>query len=251
MIYFSENPIQIWQPNIIRLDLEEDKGFIYLSLNTYDQAVLIADRFSNDPELVCRKLGGDRNQEEVYRYMLKILPRPINILAPFYHLIDNSVTMDVNDMKQLIGVLSYMSMHLDFNIMIKVPREVRANLIYSKSILLDYLRHFEDFTFQISTIQNHIVNNGSVGYNNNYNSYDTSIASSEVEVKETGYGYTEEEAAAFLAGWADDDEEEVKEEIKEEIKEEVKEEKKEVGSSFVEQSNEVDAYNDIIKRLST
>lgn len=157
MIYYSEKPIKTWQPNLIMLDLEDDLGYIYVTRNTYDQAVLIADRFNHDAELVTKKLGGVRNQEDTSSYMVAVLPDPINILTPFYHLIDNSVKIDPENTRQAIGVLSYISMSVDFNMMLKVPPEVRANLVFTKSILLDYQRHFEDFNFKIISDESHIV----------------------------------------------------------------------------------------------
>ena len=156
MIYYSENPLKTWQPNLIMLDLEDDLGHIYVTRNTYDQAVLIADRFNHDAELVANKLGCVRNQEDTSSYMVAVLPDPINILTPFYHLIDSNVKLDPENTRQAIGVLSYMSMSIDFNMMLKVPYEVRANLVFTKSILLDYQRHFEDFNFRILDDSDHI-----------------------------------------------------------------------------------------------
>lgn len=161
MIYFSETPLKMWQPNLIMLDLEDDMGHIYVTRNTYDQAVLISDRFNHDADLVSQKLGSTINQEDVTSFMVAILPNPINILTPFYHLIDKSVKLDTENLKQVIGVLSYLSTHLDLNMLLKVPAEVRANLVYTKSILTDYQGHFEDFNFRISSNAGHIQPEGS------------------------------------------------------------------------------------------
>jgi hypothetical protein len=160
MIYFSESPLKAWQPNLIMLDLEDDIGHIYVTRNTYDQAVLLSDRFNHEPDLVMDKLGCPKTQEDTVSYMIAVLPLPINILVPFYNLIDSSVKLDVENIKQVIGVLSYMSMNLDFNMILKVPFEVRANLVFTKSILLDYQGHFEDFNFRITSAPGHIVREG-------------------------------------------------------------------------------------------
>lgn len=158
MIYFSETPLKMWQPNLIMLDLEDNLGHIYVTRNTYDQAVIISDRFNHDTDLVLQKLGTSNMQEDVTSFMVAVLPSPINILTPFYNLVDKSVKMNVDDLKQVVGVLSYLSTNLDFNMMLKVPFEVRANLVYTKSILLDYQGHFEDFNFKISNDNGHILN---------------------------------------------------------------------------------------------
>lgn len=157
MIYYSKEPINTWHRNLIMLDLEDDMGHIYITRNTYDQAVLIADRFNHNPDLVLEKLGCEASQSDAASYMVAVLPDPINILTPFYHLIDSRVQLDVEDLRQTIGVLSYISMSIDFNMMLKVPFEVRANLIFTKSILLDYQGHFEDFNFKINREERHII----------------------------------------------------------------------------------------------
>lgn len=157
MIFYSKEGLDNWQPNLIMLDLEDDLGHLYITRNTYDQAILLSDRFNHSTELIMQKLGCTTTQEDVASYMVAILPSPINILTPFYHLIDSDVQLDVDNIKQVIGVLSYMSMSLDFNTMLKVPYEVRANLVFTKSILLDYQGHFEDFNFRISDNVRHIV----------------------------------------------------------------------------------------------
>lgn len=157
MIYYSENPITTWQPNLIMLDLEDDLGHIFVTRNTYDEAVLLSDRFDHDTDLITKRIGGVSMQEDVVSYMIAVLPAPINILAPFYHLIDSSVKIDVENMRQTIGVLSYISMSINFNTILKVPFEIRANLVFTKSILLEYQSHFEDFSFRISPNQGHIL----------------------------------------------------------------------------------------------
>ncbi len=149
MIFYTETYIKSWQPNMIYLDLEYDLGHIYLSRNTYDQCILIADRFSYDLNNVESKLGLQKNQKEIVEYMSNVLPSPVNILVPFYNLIDKSVKLDIDNIKQLIGVLSYMSFSFDFNMCLKVPPEIRANLCFTKSILIEYQKHFEEFNFKI------------------------------------------------------------------------------------------------------
>jgi hypothetical protein len=157
MIYFTKSPLKTWQPNLIQLDLEDDLGHIYVSRNTYDQSVIINDWFGGDIELVKKKVGGNPNQDDIIDYMQNVIPSPINILVPFYNLIGQEVLLNIDDIKQLVGVLSFISMSLDFKMMLKVPFEVRANLTYTKSILIDYQNHFDDFNFKIYDYERHII----------------------------------------------------------------------------------------------
>lgn len=203
MIYFSETPLKMWQPNLIMLDLEDDMGHIYVTRNTYDQAVLISDRFNHDADLVTQKLGCANNQEDVTSFMVATLPTPISILTPFYNLIDKNVKLDVENLKQVIGVLSYLSMNLDFNMMLKVPFEVRANLVFTKSILLDYQGHFEDFNFKISESNGHILSDRTSVSSQGDNRSRADREDFELEPKrEEEKGFDE---AAFFAdlGWDD------------------------------------------------
>lgn len=149
MILYSKEPLNSTQTYLIMLDLEDDLGYLYVTRNTYDQALLLSDRFNYDIDLVIKKLGCPEIQEDVVSYMKAILPSPLNSLAPFYHLVDKDVSMDTNDIKQLIGVLSYLSMNLDFNMMLKVPFEVRANLYFSKSILMAYQDLYDDYNLKL------------------------------------------------------------------------------------------------------
>ena len=83
VIYFSEQKIKVWQPNMIMLDMNDDLGHIYVSRNTYDQAVLISDRFEHDTQLVHDKLGcGDgQDQNPPHGGTGKIDPDGYNVYA--------------------------------------------------------------------------------------------------------------------------------------------------------------------------
>lgn len=156
MIYHSDEKIDVWQKNVMMLDLEDDMGYLYVTRNTYDQAVILNDRFGHSSSALRERLGGPDTQNDIVEFMSSILPEPISILAPFYHLIGSEVEFDVDNVHQIIGALSYMSMNIDFNGFLKVPHEVRASLSYTKSILFDFLPSYEDFTFKLSTTSGHI-----------------------------------------------------------------------------------------------
>lgn len=247
MIYYSSTPLKSWQPNLIMLDLEDDLGHIYVTRNTYDQAILLSDRFNHDSDLVMQKLGCPANQEDVASYMIAILPAPINILTPFYHLIDTGVELNLDNIKQVIGVLSYMSMNLDFNMMLKVPFEVRANLVFTKSILLDYQGHFEDFNFKIYSEERHIISEGLEGDSKLNRKEKQDFELVENEQKEEGIDLDD-----FFSsiGW-DDIKVPSLSEVVATLDETAasSESPKEVNSDFSKQVNEADVYESIANKF--
>lgn len=145
MIYFSEKEKVLFRPNIIRLDLINDSGYIYVTRNTYDQALLLAEKCGYDLQSVMRSLALSNLQSGAVSKLFELLPRPINMLAPFLNLIDGTVTLDVNDTEQLIGVLSYISTIINFNEMLNAPKELRTGITYTKSILYNYQTQYNDF----------------------------------------------------------------------------------------------------------
>lgn len=261
MIYYNHEPLKVWQPNMIQLDLQEDLGHIYVTRNTYDQSVIIKDRFNSDMESVLNKLDLPDNQADVVEYLYNILPDPINILCPFYNLIDRKVEMDIDNIKQLVGVLSYISLHIDFNMLLKTPKEVRAGLTYTKSILLDYQSHFEDFNFKIISMERHIQESNTVESKEVKVNSNKTVSNEEIEelknvkddIDDEDLIINEEiDPAEFMAGLWDDLDKELEEKKakmsqppntqKEELKEEVKEETPELS----EKEKEKKAYDDII-----
>lgn len=159
MIFFSETPIKMWQPNIIMLDLVDNLGHIYVSRGTYDQAVIVADRYNHQYDVIADKLGCPRVQEDLASYMFYLFPDPINCLAPFYNMIGKDVKIDQKNLRQAIGVLSFISMAIDFNATLTIPQKMRAGLTFTPSILYDYQRHYEDFSlsFNMSESGNNFV----------------------------------------------------------------------------------------------
>ena len=61
--------------------LEVDGGFIYLSRNVYDQAVILNDRFENDYTIIRNMLGVSDLQNAAIEYFGEVAPEPLNILA--------------------------------------------------------------------------------------------------------------------------------------------------------------------------
>lgn len=146
MILFSKEELKLSQQNIVMLEIEDDAGFIYMSLNTYNQAILLNDRFETETVLINRTLGVNSeasHNAKAMDYFFNVAPEPLHILTPFLGLVKESVTLD-EDMEQLCGVLHQMSMVIDFNEFTKVPADIRAQAEFSKSMVMGYKNSWED-----------------------------------------------------------------------------------------------------------
>ena len=66
MILFRTKKTNIAQENCMMLEV--DGGFIYLSRNVYDQAVILNDRFENDYTIIRNMLGVSDLQNAAIEY---------------------------------------------------------------------------------------------------------------------------------------------------------------------------------------
>lgn len=151
MILFKKNELKLAQQNIVMLEMENDAGFIYMSLNTYNQAVLLNDRFETETVLINRALGINQESNpnaKAMDYFFNVVPEPLHILTPFLGLVKESVKLE-EDMEQLCGVLHQMSMTIDFNEFTKVPSDIRACVEFSKSMVMGYKTSWEDILMKL------------------------------------------------------------------------------------------------------
>ena len=116
--------------------LEVDGGFIYLSRNVYDQAVILNDRFENDYTIIRNMLGVSDLQNAAIEYFGEVAPEPLNILAPFLGLVTD-VELE-QDIEELCGVLHQMAATINFCSFIRVPKEVRADVSFTGNFIRKY-----------------------------------------------------------------------------------------------------------------
>lgn len=116
--------------------LEVDGGFIYLSRNVYDQAVILNDRFENDYTIIRNMLGVSDLQNAAIEYFGEVAPEPLNILAPFLGLVTD-VELE-QDIEELCGVLHQMAATINFCSFICVPKEVRADVSFTGNFIRKY-----------------------------------------------------------------------------------------------------------------
>lgn len=116
--------------------LEVDGGFIYLSRNVYDQAVILNDRFEDDYTIIRNMLGISDLQNAAIEYFGEVAPEPLNILAPFLGLVTD-VELE-QDIEELCGVLHQMAATINFCSFIHVPKEVRADVSFTGNFIRKY-----------------------------------------------------------------------------------------------------------------
>lgn len=152
MILFKDKNINMLQQNVIVLEFEEEKGFAYLAKSTYDQAILLHDRFDGEIGLLKKILNVGDNHKDAVSYFYVTAPEPLNILAPFLGLIKEEVEL-TNDIELLCGALHQLSMAIDFNIFVKVPEDIRKDVNFSKSVIMKYKQSWKDTEVKIKVAE--------------------------------------------------------------------------------------------------
>lgn len=155
MIFYSKQPIDLLQCNVIVIEdnesqvegIENTQGYIVVSKNVYNTAVILSDRFGDAPSLIERKISLKRHQEFV-DYFAENAPSPLHMLAPFLHLASPEVKMK-RDIEMLCGYLHIMSMAIDFNTYLGVPEEVRKEVEFTRGQLITYKNSWEDLTLKL------------------------------------------------------------------------------------------------------
>lgn len=146
MILYRKEAFQFKMLNVMLLDApigEDDNSVVYVSKNTYDQAVVINDRFEGERTVLCKRLGADRNDELVV-FFYDNAPSPINILAPFLGLLRKEVDVPIDDIEVQYGYLHMLSQIINFNGYANVPEEARASLSIGRAVLNSYRESWKD-----------------------------------------------------------------------------------------------------------
>ena len=167
MIIYRKKPFKPNMKNIIMLDAGMTDGYIYVSKDTYEQAVAIAVTFSKDHERIERALGktidGWKITPGIFTVFRKIsegLPEPINMLSTFIGLatdagIEWKADATPEEMCELAcGVLHTISQFADFYAMTLVPADQRAKLDIPKHV---YKGYHESWETLINDLESHVV----------------------------------------------------------------------------------------------
>lgn len=145
MILYRKEKTNIMQKNCMMLEVDSG-GWVYISKNVYDQAVQLYDRFEGEMGLLAQKLDLGDQHEDVVEYFSELAPEPLGIFAPFLALANENVKF-MQDVRELCGALHQMAMVINFNEIVKVPKEVRVQASFSNS----YLHNYEESWDSIET----------------------------------------------------------------------------------------------------
>lgn len=128
--------------NTMTLQVGED-GFLYIDKTTYEQAVIINNKYRDDYDGLTGLIGTKNNLREI-DFVHEQLPEPVNILAPFLTLIDEKAQLD-GSLEQLVGCLHVISRNIDFTSFIKIPAEVRRGVSFNGHITMEYELQWQEF----------------------------------------------------------------------------------------------------------
>lgn len=143
MILFRNKNIKVLQSDYIRLFIEEDDdNVIYVSRQIYNQAVVLADRFEGDCTMLAEKLQIGDNQSLAVEYFIEIAPEPLSMLAPFLAFVSDKLELPC-DLEVLCGALHQISTVINFEHIVKVPKEIRANVDFTKRFIQGYVESWE------------------------------------------------------------------------------------------------------------
>lgn len=146
MIIWTKEPLNCILKNTITLDDED--GYVYVSVHTFEQAIRLSERFNGDFSRVRTELNNDKNNKaendpiyyKIFCDIAERVPTELRLLVPFTKLTFGlGLKWDEDNLKeQVYGVLHQMSMMIDFNLMLAQPKEVRNKVIFQRSILESY-----------------------------------------------------------------------------------------------------------------
>lgn len=150
MIIYRKKPFNCQMKNMLLLDAGLTDGCVYVSKDTYDQAISMMITYNNDKtrleQIMNPSMPGWRNEPGLYDVFSKAfekMPKPLNMLAIFLgYASESGINWKEEDpeivAEQTYGALHMLSQFLDFNNTINVPAEVRTKIHVPKHIMMNY-----------------------------------------------------------------------------------------------------------------
>jgi hypothetical protein len=126
---------------------DTDDAYYYVHRSLYDQAVILEDRYGQNPVALTHAIAKDNNNAAV-EYFAANAPKPINILGYFLALVEEGLD---NDMELLCGAIHVMSTVIDMRKFILTDFSLRTSISFSLHIREEYEvlwdRFFQEATF--------------------------------------------------------------------------------------------------------
>lgn len=129
----------------------EDGAYYYLHRSLYDQCVILRDQYIGLIPSFYKLLGFEGEHPKVCDTFMESVPEPLDILAPFLGIITDCEKLDNID--DMCGAISSMSMSVDFRKMFKVPATVRASIKFSLSVREEYRVQWDRFFVETPTFE--------------------------------------------------------------------------------------------------
>lgn len=166
MIIYSKEPLNIMMKNILLLDDPFTSGYVYVSKETYDQALSLSLTFNQDISRVKGTISGkgmlnwaaNKSVNLAVSLCSEKMPSPINMLAPYlaYTLPVGVEWSEDNEeiIKMGYGILHQMSQFINFYQTALMPAGTKAEVTMPKNILMAYE---ESWRAQLETLDKCVV----------------------------------------------------------------------------------------------
>lgn len=165
MILYRKKPFNCKMKNIIVLDAGVGEGCIYVSKETYEQAVSIGITFSKDKDRIEKSLGKTIDgwmivpgMYTAYNKIFDLLPKPLNMLSIFIAFAAESGIDWKKEDEELIetacGVLHTISQFVDFYSILLTPVDARQKLEIPKHVYTGYQESWDSL---IGTLEDDVV----------------------------------------------------------------------------------------------
>lgn len=180
----------------------KDDDFYYLHRSLYDQCVILYDAYADKLPFLFKLLGFDEGHPAVCDRFVEAAPEPLSILGPFLVLVKGCEELDNID--DMCGAISSMSMTVDFRRLFKVQPAIRASVKFSLSVREEYRVQWDRFFLETPTLDQ-------MSFTQAPAPASASTEVSDDDIYDTDYGLGD-----VLSKWATNNEEEEKEEDEEE-----------------------------------
>lgn len=128
-----------------------DGAYYYLHRSLYDQCVVLRDQYINLLPSFYKLLGFETEHPSVCDKFMEMVPEPLDILGPFLSIITDCEELD--NIEDMCGALSSMSMTVDFRRMFKVPATIRASIKFSLHVREEYQVQWDRFFMETPTLE--------------------------------------------------------------------------------------------------
>lgn len=149
MLVTSETRYVPTAVNMVVLQGTDDR-YYYIHRSLYDQCVILSD-LHGGPNTVLLRLLGVQEAPPICAAAAAYLPEPLSVLSTFLTLIPECEKLE--DIEEVCGALSVMSMSVDFRKLLKVSSEIRHSVKFSLNVRQEYRTSWDRFFQETPTYE--------------------------------------------------------------------------------------------------